>query len=265
MKNLTIPNRFSENDLKQIISEKRQPHKPTLLNKTDFLIQKYSEFQRVIDSERISPVTIPKDEAEAFLSLYNSKTHTAQEVCNFILSSYETLLIGDCLYCGIGKSDELDHFLPKESFPYYSILEKNLIPICSKCNKIKGEEIPGFQKDYIHIYYDILPKIEYLKCKISISKNIPIVDFQINFLQSDSITERISKHYEALNLFKRFKSEASQYILRLKSLKLKYGDKSVFDKISSDLLNTEEFYGINHWKFPVCKELLSSGISLNLL
>ncbi|MBF4102148.1 hypothetical protein INT80_00710 [Gallibacterium anatis] len=36
---------------------------------------------------------------------------------------------------GINIPTEIDHFLPKSEFCYYSIFPYNLIPICKDCNQ----------------------------------------------------------------------------------------------------------------------------------
>lgn len=62
-----------------------------------------------------------------------------------------------CPFCGgIGEPNELDHFLPKSGFGYYSIFPYNLIPICKDCNqKYKNEFYPTQKNEQlIHPYLD---------------------------------------------------------------------------------------------------------------
>lgn len=40
----------------------------------------------------------------------------------------------------VRASAEIDHFIDKGTYPVYSICLNNLIPICSKCNHIKGSK-----------------------------------------------------------------------------------------------------------------------------
>ncbi|WP_156400858.1 HNH endonuclease [Pseudomonas sp. Root329] len=45
-----------------------------------------------------------------------------------------------CPYCGCpNKPDTLDHFIPKDDWPEYSIYPNNLIPQCGGCAPIKGK------------------------------------------------------------------------------------------------------------------------------
>jgi hypothetical protein len=61
---------------------------------------------------------------------------------------YDSLMnsaLEKCPFCGgIGTPRNLDHFLPKHSFPQFSIAPRNLIPSCLDCNL--GEKATKFAK-----------------------------------------------------------------------------------------------------------------------
>jgi len=63
---------------------------------------------------------------------------------------------GKCPLCGeIGHVRTLDHYLPKASFPLFSVLPGNLIPCCRDCNTEKLDafsQTPGGQT--LHPYFD---------------------------------------------------------------------------------------------------------------
>ena len=60
-----------------------------------------------------------------------------------------------CPYCGISTSDSFDHYLPKSHFPQYCIFPLNLIPICSDCNRRKGERyVKDGQRLFLNPYFD---------------------------------------------------------------------------------------------------------------
>ncbi|USN55667.1 MAG: HNH endonuclease [Candidatus Peribacteria bacterium] len=42
-----------------------------------------------------------------------------------------------CPYCNLEWTNEIDHYIPKKEYPEYSVLNINLIPICTSCNKKK--------------------------------------------------------------------------------------------------------------------------------
>lgn len=74
-----------------------------------------------------------------------------------IYSSILTSSGDRCPYCGgIGKPSTLDHYLPKEFYPVFSILPNNLVPACRDCNlgDKKDEIISVASGQLIHPYYD---------------------------------------------------------------------------------------------------------------
>lgn len=64
-----------------------------------------------------------------------------------------------CPICGSPSIGTLDHYLPKEDFPEFSILPSNLLPACSLCNSgAKGRTFKGGAagERFLHPYYDKL-------------------------------------------------------------------------------------------------------------
>ena len=59
-----------------------------------------------------------------------------------------------CPFCGILEIGTLDHYLPKEKYPLYSILKNNLVPMCAGCQPKKGMKTPTENKRFLHPYYD---------------------------------------------------------------------------------------------------------------
>lgn len=63
----------------------------------------------------------------------------------------------NCPMCGSPTIGTLDHYLPKDSFPEFSVMPSNLLPTCSMCNsggkgRIFKGTAPG--ERFLHPYYD---------------------------------------------------------------------------------------------------------------
>jgi hypothetical protein len=62
-----------------------------------------------------------------------------------------------CPVCGSQNTGSVDHYLPRDFYPEFSILFENLIPACAHCNSagkgntFKGEAQP---ERFIHPYFD---------------------------------------------------------------------------------------------------------------
>ena len=88
-----------------------------------------------------------------------------------------------CCLCGLRATSELDHFLPKELFPEFSALSLNLVPVCSVCNKRKGEvwREQGSEPAFLHAYLDQLPSSEsFLQATLDFTAGVVLPSFQIN-------------------------------------------------------------------------------------
>lgn len=60
-----------------------------------------------------------------------------------------------CPMCGSMHSGTLDHYLPKNGFPIFSVFSKNLVPAC-KCNSKRSETLLGVNpgERVLHPYFD---------------------------------------------------------------------------------------------------------------
>lgn len=61
-----------------------------------------------------------------------------------------------CPVCGSPVTGDLDHYLPRGSYPEFSIMRVNLVPACTHCNSgVKGGTVHGgAPRRFIHPYYD---------------------------------------------------------------------------------------------------------------
>lgn len=114
-----------------------------------------------------------------------------------------------CPFCGNPKKpDTLDHFIPKDQWPEFSIFSNNLVPQCRSCAPIKGENYYSNEDNiakFIHpIYSDLLQRFRY---KIS-------VDFD-NATNMPSFSVVLRKIQETVN------AEDLRVIFHIKNLKIK--------------------------------------------
>jgi 5-methylcytosine-specific restriction endonuclease McrA len=64
-----------------------------------------------------------------------------------------------CPMCGSSVTGSVDHYLPKEDFPEFSVMAANLVPACSHCNSgKKGRTFRGATPNerFLHPYFDTL-------------------------------------------------------------------------------------------------------------
>ena len=122
--------RIETDDLNNIINEKNKPIKDYLNLLKSAILKSYNNFSEIENNKRIKVCNYDINEKKSLLSLYNSKTVSAKKVIQSIIDNLNPKHDSRCLYCGIGEYEEIDHFLPKEHFPEYSILFKNKFDFC---------------------------------------------------------------------------------------------------------------------------------------
>lgn len=127
----------------------------------------------------------------------------------------ETLKNGieQCPICGISAPDELDHYLPKSEFPTLAIYVRNLVPICSTCNK-KKSAIWSETGNFFHPYFDILPDVQFLEATATIENNGLIIEFQVNsnIGLDTQILAKLQTQLTILSLNDRYSKELNIYL-----------------------------------------------------
>ncbi|WP_143273863.1 HNH endonuclease [Bradyrhizobium canariense] len=77
--------------------------------------------------------------------------------------------VASCPMCGSSVTGALDHFLPKETFPEFSVMAANLVPACTSCNSsVKGSTYKGESPEewLIHPYFDTLANSDLWEIRI---------------------------------------------------------------------------------------------------
>lgn len=76
---------------------------------------------------------------------------------------------GSCPVCGGAAPFTLDHHLPKDIFPQFSLYSRNLVPACSRCNQVKGTKYCGsnYGERGVHPYFDQFAERRVIQVKFS--------------------------------------------------------------------------------------------------
>ncbi|MBY5523567.1 HNH endonuclease [Rhizobium leguminosarum] len=105
------------------------------------------------DPWRIAPVGFAEEEAKKQHALFKSRSGRGGPIGR--IRSRGGLKC--CPMCGSPMTGSLDHYLPKEVYPEFSIYSKNLVPACPACNSgTKGLTYHGKEPSerFLHPYFD---------------------------------------------------------------------------------------------------------------
>lgn len=200
--------------------------------------------------------------ADALVKCYSSRTKLLDSLRDKLLYP-DVDDFDECPLCGIGEPSTLDHYLPKEEFPEFSIFSKNLIPICSPCNSsYKGVKwIDNGKRIFIHAYFDIFPDQTFFALNISVGAKLSLVFNAIQLPEHIDFSQLFSSHFEKLNLNDRYRRKAASEIARkkrrLEVIFRKSGSPAdVANALLKEALDLRAEYSHNHWK-PVLYDALA--------
>lgn len=164
-----------------------------------------------------------------------------------------------CPFCGgIGNPKTLDHFLPKDHFPQYSILPDNLIPSCRDCNM--GEKAENFatraEDQYIHPYRDLetffVDQWIYAKYRHGQDREPGQFDYFVDAPRGASSLDesRVRRHFDDFKIALRYSIKAGELLptvlAQIESLRAKgLGDDDITECILQPGFDNAPF--MNHW------------------
>lgn len=185
---------------------------------------------------------------------------------------------GICPFCGLStlRSYEMegheayDHYLPKETYPFYAINFKNLVPCCHDCNSIhKSRNSPIFLNNKkgraFYPYSKSITKIE-LEIEVDISN---YTDYGHKHIQINVYGERdkdkIQTWFNLYKIEKRYKDELTNdgvgkywLVEFLEELDEK-GRKDEFDRLKKKNENSR-FREKNFLKIPFLESCKNAGL-----
>jgi hypothetical protein len=130
-----------------------------------------------------------------------------------------------CPYCGSPFApDTLDHFIPKDEWPEFSIHPNNLVPQCDECAPIKGSDYYCATNNYaffIHpVYSDIISRVRF-EIEVIFQAGDSAAEFKPKFFAGELSAEetvRAKNHLKKLRVRDRITVYCNSEISRLKNL-----------------------------------------------
>lgn len=165
--------------------------------------------------------------------------------------------VARCPFCGISESSTLDHYLPKEQYPEFSIFSPNLVPCCSPCNTRKRDKILDQDAEvrlFIHPHFDEIPQVEFLTAQIALQAGALLLSFRLVRplgMQLQTFNH-LRSHFQILDLADRYRRMGLEHLGgQYRALKRAYGDGENANRVAEELLleadDFEQLYGENYW------------------
>lgn len=242
-------------------SKRNEQEKANLKTLRPVIKSRYHDYEE--NSQELSDISCDNNfsssDKELLCNCYKSRSRKMAKIRVEIKELQTDTLKKLCPYCGIGKPDTLDHYLPKGIFPEFSILGINLIPCCPTCNTKKGEWwLNGSNRAFINIYFDTFIEKKFLCAKIFFNDErsyLPLIKFYLE--QPEDICNDnfsiIKSHFEKLELLDLYQEYCSSDLIDLfeeiclaakNGISIKQEKETFFDCY----INSVKKSGINYWK-----------------
>jgi hypothetical protein len=192
----------------------------------------------------------------ALLSCYNVRTKALSTFKDSILDGLENdgaINLLRCPYCMLNDPRTWDHYLPKESFPEFSVYHSNLVYICFGCNQRKLAYFDPAKLIFCHPYFTVHDTDALLHCRITIADSKLSIEYYGAGEGDLAATGRIvQEHIKRLGLNDRLSAEAASLIgVLIGELRHHYPDGTSVQSLQRILerryADAREALGVNAW------------------
>ena len=210
---------------------------------------------------------LPAEDVD-LLKCYKGKTNALSSLISRINKAQTVEFQYICGYCLYHTVSTIDHYIPKDEYPVFCVMPRNLVPCCAKCNTTKNDYWRGItERWFIHLYEDVIPNFPFLIGTLTMNSTLP--NIQYNLVQPAGMSKHdfdlISTHFKRLGLLKLYNEGINNVIGELK--------KSVANaRVVQPVLSTAEIakvlrsvattartsFGLNYWQ-SVAIDLLANS------
>ena len=136
--------------------------------------------EQPITLERIKPLWANDcAEKKTAHDMYKSEHPKIQEMRNDLMRINGAGKVYKCPICECDDVVHLDHYIPRDVMPEFSVMPQNLIYLCDRCNTKKDTLWLDDQGNRIifNAYYDRISGVELLSCKVEqVVNNLPFAE-----------------------------------------------------------------------------------------
>ncbi len=179
-----------------------------------------------------------------------------------------------CPMCGSQHPGTLDHYLPRESFPEFSILPCNLIPACPHCNSgVKKGRYRGTASTerFIHPYFETLakepiwhvevqPPFEAARFRPQIASSVPpsdrpMVQFHLAHILGEVFQDYVSTQWSRLPVLIHGWAVPNESVIQ----------QSVATQLADHLRDTAVTSGVNGWRTALLRGVTANQNAIAFL
>jgi hypothetical protein len=198
---------------------------------------------------------------ETLINLYSSPA--MESIHGAAIATLRARTLQLCPSCGEeGAPNTLDHYLPKERYPEFSILPHNLLPMCDTCQTSKGTKTVDelHRRIFIHCYYDEFVDRQIVDLRIGVPFSAPAsIMLEPTEALAPEDADLVRRHLQGLeivNRYHRFFRSEYLHLFRLVNMMRNNGQNVVeFLRIFRE---GERIRSVNSWRHVFYGGVLSN-------
>lgn len=239
----------------QIAATKRQPRRGRMQAARQEVLAAYQGYEDVApEVGGLEGALLTDPQKEAMRHAFTVETQPMTELRGDLL---KRISVARCPFCGISESSTLDHYLPKEQYPEFSIFPKNLVPSCAVCNTRKRDRILDEGTNvrmFLHPCYDVIPDMAFLTVRARMEADALILSYHLTRPAGmpQHTFKHLRSHFNELNLADRYRRMGLEHLGgQYPALRRAYGAIEDAERVAEKLVeganDFEEVSGPNHW------------------
>ncbi|SEP85717.1 hypothetical protein SAMN05216548_101654 [Faunimonas pinastri] len=239
----------------EITAAKRGQRRGRLAAARPAVLDAYARYDDATpDVGALAQATLTAPQREALNHAFNVETAPITAMRGSIL---KRIAVARCPFCGISESSTLDHYLPKEQYPEFSVFSLNLVPCCSPCNTRKRDKILDDETNvrlFVHPHFDQIPTTLFLAANIDLLADAIVLGFRVMRPAGMALAtfRHLCSHFRLLDLADRYRRMGLEHLGgQYRALKRAYGLGEDAARVASELtLSAEDYedrYGENYW------------------
>ncbi|WIW50101.1 HNH endonuclease signature motif containing protein (plasmid) [Bradyrhizobium sp. 62B] len=174
------------------------------------------------DVHQLGAIATTASERMALIEGYDKRTAAMKRLLAKIIETLPAADLDLCPFCSLDTNPDLDHFLPKARFPEFSLHARNLVPICTPCNRKKANAVKSKttgQRLFLHPSVEPSNNAVVLEASLSFKKQGLSVSYHVDGggVLSQKEGELVRRHFDRLGLSARYSRRAQSYLASFKA------------------------------------------------
>jgi len=205
------------------------------------------------DVHCLEAIKITQEQRNTLIDSYEGRTVAVKLRLANMIASLPPAHADLCPYCSLDTSPDLDHFLPKSRFPEFSLHARNLVPICTSCNRKKQNAFKtkvGGDRLFLHPSVEPRDNVVVLEADLTFKDRAIVVDYHIGDagLLSESERSLVERHYFRLGLRVRYSRRAHSYLAAFKASVAGESRSTVAQILESKIRSAPVGEPVNGWR-----------------